>query len=215
MTCGKLVVMESVEADTVSEVLQAQAREQRRLASKPNIDHLDDAVVEKDDKPTCKLTKGQLITIERYASVLANKPWLDTRTYMINSVNQETGELRLWDEELEHHASSNFITGRELGYRFKVTASKRTFVPKVEPEASTTASSETPAKPAVSNEGKERRVYSTKGVIHTRVKGVAFVPKGATKATDGMRLVTTMVGTNLKVKHVDGWEETWSPNKDV
>lgn len=201
----------------IREHLNLQAREQKRLSGRPDIDHLRDAVVEVDGKLQFVQPKGTRVIIERFATVLSNRPWLDTRSYLVESVNQETGELKLQDEEMRHSSHSNFITASKLGYRFKVPETKGIYVSKAakatkaqqKPEAAK------PAKQATNNET-ERRIYSTKGQIHTRIKGIAYVPQGATQATDKMRLMTQHVGDNIKVRSVDGgWEEVWVPNKDM
>lgn len=207
--------MEEV-VDDVNEVLHRGAREQRRVASRPYIDGFPDAVREKDGKMVCTQTKDMRIIIERYATILSTKPWLDTKTYIVNGVNQDTGEIKLWDEDLEHHVTLNFITGTKLGYRFKVPPTKGPLLPRHKPDeekpvVASASKSERPTRGPT-----ERRIYSTKGILHTRLKGLAYVPPKPTKAIDGMRLLTLLEGNALKVSHpVEGWVETWTPNQNL
>ena len=190
-------------------VLHREQREAKRLTNKPYIDHLEDAIIDGE----FMLQPGKSVIIERYASILSNRPWLDTRSYLIVSINAVTGELRLKDD-VGQTCVSNYITGPQLGYRFKVPEGERALprrnkaAPKVSKAEKARVKAEKP--------DPLRRVYSTKGVIHTRIKGVAYVPEGPTKATDSDRLATKVIGTKLIVKHLEaGWEETWVINKDM
>jgi hypothetical protein len=205
------------EEDDILEHVHSHAREQRRVATRPFLDHLKDAVRVLDDGAVTFTQKnGMQVIIERCASCLSNKPWLDTRVYIVKAVDYESGALRLWDDELKQHASSNFKTGLKLGYRFKVPElGKKNALPVRNKAAPKVAAEAKPTKTEDTGD-KLRRIYATKGVIHTRIKGIAYVPQGQTKAEDSMRLVVTAVGTSIKVKHPDlGWEETWAPTKDV
>lgn len=192
-----------------------QAREAKRQQGRPDIDHLDDAVVvDENGKHKCLQHKGNRIIIERFATMLKDRPWLDTRSYIILSLDPETGDMSLLEEEFQHQAKSNFITGLSLGYRFKIPArkgAKKKIVAPVGEAPSASAST----KPDVQKTS-ERRIYATKGVIHTRLKGLAYVPQGETQAQDGMRLLTTLVKGNLIVENVQlSWKETWVPNHDL
>jgi hypothetical protein len=217
--------MENPDREQLHDVINALERERKRVANKPFIDHLVDAISIKDGKPHLLQTVGMRIIIERVASVLPNSPWLDTRSYIIRSIDSETGNLKLWDEELEHHASANFITSIALGYRFKIPALskghvvlKRKVEPQLDNEGNVIVKPIKVAAKVASSSTKEieRRIYATRGIVHTRNKGVAYVPEGESKATDGMRLTTLMVGTNLRVKSTtDGWEEVWVPSADL
>lgn len=209
---------DAAEINELDELTRQMARENRRLASRPDIDNLDDAVVFKDGKPVFLQAKNNRVIIERVSSCLSGSPWLDTRSYIVVDVDHQTGYLKLLDEEMRHHASSNFITGIQMGYRFKVPARGIKALPRKRRETvkATTEQPKVETKPkAEKGDEKERRVYNTKGIIHTRIKGLAFRPSGETKATDGMRLLMSAVGTNLKVRSLDGWEETWSPDPSI
>lgn len=118
-------VNEVITNDEVDEITRAARAEQTKLASKPVIDHLEDAVG-KDPfgNPVLLAKVGDRIIIERYATVLSHKPWLDTKTYVITNVDGVTGDLVLMDTDLGQQAGSNYITGTKAGYRFKLPNSK-------------------------------------------------------------------------------------------
>lgn len=94
-------------------------------SNKPLIDHLPDAV-ERDEMGFLSLLvgPGEKLIIERVASILTLKPWLDTKTYTIKSVDLASGYVMLWDDDLHRDASTNYIKGLEAGYRFKLVTNK-------------------------------------------------------------------------------------------
>jgi hypothetical protein len=107
------------------QLLSSAEREKRRLEKKPIIDHLKDAVVTTAEGLIVLIPDvGEKIIIERRASCLKISPWLDTRIYEITKIDDESGLICLWDQELHHHAFSNFIDGPKLGYRFKIPSAK-------------------------------------------------------------------------------------------
>lgn len=110
-----------IENGEVDEITRAHRAETTKVANKPLIDHLPDAV-EKDEMGMLSLlaVPGEKIIIERVATVLSHKPWLDTKTYVIETIDAATGHLNLWDDDLHRSATSNFIQGTKLGYRFKL-----------------------------------------------------------------------------------------------
>lgn len=107
--------------ETLEDLTAAEAKERARTAAKPLIDHLPDAVT-KDDFGNLVLNAkvGDKIVIERVATVLSHRPWLDTKTYVIESVDSVTGNMALIDPDLNQCAMSNYITGLKAGYRFKL-----------------------------------------------------------------------------------------------
>lgn len=111
--------------ETFDELTALEAKQRAKEASKPLIDHLPDAVV-KDEMGLLALSAGtgDKLIIERYATVLSHRPWLDTKTYTITNVNLATGFVGLWDDDLHRTASTNFIEGVKCGYRFKLTTRK-------------------------------------------------------------------------------------------
>lgn len=84
--------------------------------SKPDISMMPDAL-DADGKPM--FVAGDKIVIERHTSLLAGNPYLDTRTFRVNSVDMETGRLELFDESLPQHATDNWLTGVAMGNVYK------------------------------------------------------------------------------------------------
>lgn len=111
--------------DEVDEITRAVVLARDEEGNKPLIDHLPDAV-EKDAMGFLSLLvgPGEKLIIERVASVLTNKPWLDTKTYTIKSVDLASGNVSLWDDDLHRDASTNYIEGLKVGYRFKLVTRK-------------------------------------------------------------------------------------------
>ena len=112
---------ETIDNGLMDEISTAAAAEAGKQVNKPMIDHLPDAVI-KDELgiPTLLAVPGDKIVIERVATVLQGKPWLDTKTYTIESIDAATGNIGLWDDDLHRSAASNFIQGVKAGYRFKL-----------------------------------------------------------------------------------------------
>lgn len=103
--------------DTDSEETLAELSDAEREARKPDISRLPPAI-SPEGMPAFRI--GERIVIERRASILNHKPYLDTRTYMVMGINTETGALSLYDESLRQMAQSNYITGANRGYVFKL-----------------------------------------------------------------------------------------------
>jgi len=83
--------------------------------NKPDISRLPDAVLE--GKPI--FARGDRIVIERYNGILGGNPYLDTKTYLVNSVDLETGRVTLFDETLLQHATDNWKGGLARGQLYK------------------------------------------------------------------------------------------------
>lgn len=102
------------------------AREAHRLASRPVIDDLADAVVKDELGRLILLAKpGEKLIVERFATILPGRPWLDTKTYTIQSIDEATGRIHLWDDELQRTALTDYISGTKAGYRFKLPVKGR------------------------------------------------------------------------------------------
>lgn len=102
------------------------AREAHRLASRPVIDDLADAVVKDELGRLILLAKpGEKLIVERFATILPGRPWLDTKTYTIQSIDEATGRIHLWDDELQRTALTDYIGGTKAGYRFKLPVKGR------------------------------------------------------------------------------------------
>jgi hypothetical protein len=105
------------------------AKEAHRLATRPNIDDLVDAVVRDDLGRLVLLAKpGEKLIVERFATILPGRPWLDTRTYTIQTIDEATGRIHLWDDELQRTALTDYIGGTTAGYRFKLPTKGRALV---------------------------------------------------------------------------------------
>jgi hypothetical protein len=97
------------------------AKEAHRLATRPNIDDLMDAVVRDDLGRQVLLVKpGEKLIVERFATILPGRPWLDTKTYTVQTIDEATGRVHLWDDELQRTALTDYIGGTKVGYRFKL-----------------------------------------------------------------------------------------------
>lgn len=196
---------------SVYDIMHRDAREAERLLKKPCIDHLPDAVV----AGAFTVPVGGKLVIERVASILPNQPWLDTRCYRVKSVDPEVGTLALLDDETGACAMSNFIAGQKFGYVFKAAPSKGSWdtLPREKavtlPKTKKLSRTETKGTKAAS--GEVRRVYQTKGITHTRIGGVAYIPKGETRAKNGDRLMFSLTkgGSKCEVLFKDGSREMW------
>ena len=110
-------------------VTKAAAKEAARLATRPNIDDLVDAVVKDDLGRQILLARpGEKLIVERFATILPGRPWLDTKTYTVHSVDEATGRVHLWDDELQRTALTDYIGGTAVGYRFKLPTKGRAVV---------------------------------------------------------------------------------------
>lgn len=191
------------------------------------ISHLPDAVVSHEDGTrSFAPKKGQKVIIERWATVLPGSPWLDTKVYQVMEVNQESGRLMLLDLEAQNITLSDWKTGTEVyGWRFKefgpmlpggsseeqlqAPAKKKTVV-KAHVAPATSKS------PSTKGEGvqKLQRIYSTRGLLHTRVKGIAYCPQGNTSAfAVGDRVVATLDPEGSLLMGPDEVKERWFLNE--
>lgn len=97
--------------------LTPEQRELRRLANRPSIDHLPDAVsvLPNGDKVPLFDVNSRIV-VERYLS-WAPQRWLDTRVYTVLSIDDETGAVKCLDEECNYYATVGF---KHLGQNFKL-----------------------------------------------------------------------------------------------
>lgn len=114
------VILEKTPAESFNEELD-QILEHERSRARPDVSGLADAVVFDDDgDPVFVPQPGERVVIERWITFATGRVWLDTETYRVVSVDHETGNLRLVNDSLRQHSMSNFITGTERGYVFKL-----------------------------------------------------------------------------------------------
>lgn len=111
--------------ETLDALTEAEQAEERLRANRPMIDHLPDAI-ERDElgRAVLNAKPGEKLIIERWATILKTRPWLDTKTYTILSIDEATGHLKLWDDDLQRNASTNYIDGVKAGYKFKLPTRK-------------------------------------------------------------------------------------------
>lgn len=201
------------EVSEVNEAIHKERHEAERASKKPFIDHLDDAVITGEDGDLVFVPKcHEKVVIERHVSFGENLMWLDTRVYEVREVDTVTGNVTLYDPDMCQHAMTNYITGTERSYRFKIPG-KRQRLTRKRPTKGKTA----PKEKKVKRLGGIRRIYDTRGVIHTRLKGIAFVPEGETKAEAADRLQVLPQGPEkVTITHPDdGWTETWYIKKGM
>ena len=97
--------------DPETSSLTPEQREQRRLSRKPRIDHLMDGTAVLPDGTILPLFDvGDRIVAERHISFLTGTPWLDTRVYVVRSIDDEKGAVHCMDEEMQHYACVGFKT---------------------------------------------------------------------------------------------------------
>jgi len=198
------------------DALFAEAREARRQASMPYIDHLIDAVVlDENGNPEFTIAPSDQVIIERHITYPSGASrWLDTRKYDVESIDGVTGDLSLYDPEMHQAAMSNFITGMAAGYKFKVPEKgvrlrgRGKSKPKRRAKAVKKSDGKrgNPGKPGI------RRIYNVnKGTICTRLKGIAYVAPLPTQALEGEKLeVSAPTNGSVIVTHpIAGWSEIW------
>ena len=113
------------EFESISSILANEAKEKARLAQKPILDALEDAIeLDEDGTPVFTIPPGERVIIERVASILPGSPWLDTKSYTVETIDGVTGNLVLWDDAGKCHAMSNYLTAPKKGYKFKVPPAK-------------------------------------------------------------------------------------------
>lgn len=113
---------DDADEDYESGTLTPEQREQRRLSRKPRIDHLMDGTATLPDGTIIPLFDvGDRIVAERHISFLNGNPWLDTRVYVVRSIDDDTGAVHCTDEEMLHYACVGFKTPTT---RIKLAAKK-------------------------------------------------------------------------------------------
>lgn len=133
-TSSEAIEAQVLAALTPQPVVSALSPEAREIAEalapvaevrKPDISKLHLAYEDVDGERLALFGAGDRIVIERHASMLQGKPWLDTQTYVVQSVDDETGVLRLWNPDLHQFAMGNFITGPERGDDYRLAGDRR------------------------------------------------------------------------------------------
>lgn len=89
--------------------LSTESSEKKRLAKKPDTDHLKPGtVVTAEGEVLPIFGPGDKIVVERNCSFLNDNPWLDTLVYRVVSIDDDTGVITCTDDELNHHAAVSF-----------------------------------------------------------------------------------------------------------
>jgi hypothetical protein len=93
----------------------------------PNIGHLADAFeIGPEGRPMPRFQAGEKIVLERRMTLLPGKPWLSTNTYVVEHIDQETGLMRLWNEEVQQFDLTNYVTGiKKHGFVYKLLGGRR------------------------------------------------------------------------------------------
>jgi hypothetical protein len=89
-----------------SSSLNQTAQEERRLAKRPDISHLRDATIKDPETGIVRplFGTGDRIVADRCTTHLRGAPWLDTRVYIVMSIDDVKGIIHCIDEEAQHHA---------------------------------------------------------------------------------------------------------------
>lgn len=83
--------------------------ENKRLARRPDTDHLKPGTVQGPDGEIYPLfNAGDKIIVERSCSFLPGNPWLDTYVYEVLSIDDHTGVVQCLDHELGHRSAVSF-----------------------------------------------------------------------------------------------------------
>jgi len=117
-----LIAEKAAISDIVNEPVKRDEEDVIELApsAKPDISHLEDAIWSDGEQTVFIPQPGDRVVIERPSTLSPGNHWLDTKIYVVQDINDDTGVLKLWDPELLQFAMSNFLTGPALGLVFKV-----------------------------------------------------------------------------------------------
>lgn len=109
------------EEDFLVAGLSPEQRAAKREAKKPNISHLTDAVGELPDGNKIALFDvGDRIIVQRNLAWALDQ-WLDTKAYVVRSIDDDTGIVKCQDDEMGHHAVVGF---KHPGQVFKFAPKK-------------------------------------------------------------------------------------------
>jgi len=107
--------------EIVSAGLSPEQRAAKREAKKPKIDHLTDAVgVLPDGTKIALFDVGDRIIVQRNLSWALDQ-WLDTRVYIVRSIDDDKGFVHCQDDEMGHYACVGF---KHPGQLFKFAPKK-------------------------------------------------------------------------------------------
>lgn len=114
--------MNEFDFETPSDVVSSEALSlgTRKPVAKPDISSLPDAIV----GGIAQFSTGDKLVIERYASFLKDRPYLDTKTFRVVSMDEFTGRIHLFDEALDQNAIMNWKEAVRYGTVFKLAVGK-------------------------------------------------------------------------------------------
>lgn len=100
--------LEPIEEEELDLNLSPEQADERRLARRPNIEHLQDGVARLTDGRVIALFDvGDRIVVDRML-LWDPKKWLDTRVYEVREIDDDTGLIRAWDVVAEHNSFLSF-----------------------------------------------------------------------------------------------------------
>ena len=98
-----------VDNDFGLHALAPEERLRRREAKRPTVDHLEAGVADVDGNLVALFDVGSRVIVERRTSIGQGSPWwLDTKQYTVNGIDDDTGKVLLFDDDLLHHGVANF-----------------------------------------------------------------------------------------------------------
>jgi hypothetical protein len=116
-----MVAAANTSEDEISVSLLSPAEAQaKREARRPDVSAFPDAL-DAEGKPLFRA--GDRLVVERRSVVLIGSPWIDTKVYRVLGVDQETGNIRFYDEQINQFAASNYRTATARGSVFKLLPS--------------------------------------------------------------------------------------------
>lgn len=84
--------------------------------SRPSVAGLQPAVYFKDPKWDRLFDVGDSIVIERFSTLLSGNMWLDTQTFQVMAINDETGDVNLYNNQASQWAMTNYATAPLYGH---------------------------------------------------------------------------------------------------
>jgi hypothetical protein len=114
---------QTIDIDSISDFVSDDALAalgNSKPVNKPDISRLPDAIV----GGIAQFAEGDKIVIERYSAFLRGRPYLDTKTYRVVRMDEFTGRMHLFDEQLDQNAIMNWKEAIRFGTVFKLAVGK-------------------------------------------------------------------------------------------
>lgn len=117
---------EIIQNDNVDVVTKLSAEEEKAQRKRPDITHLSMAV---DDTGVFIPGVGEKVVVEKVSSPIKGiSHWLDTSVYVIKEFDDETGNLKMWNEEFGGFLKINYIDALAAGYSFRLPPGRGPFI---------------------------------------------------------------------------------------